>query len=107
IDACLLDASKNAYVRFTAYDMAGNRTTGELSYLAPTGTPLKPGFTIASIGFDTVLVGTSKTRGAVTLTDTSSVWPITFDSIWIDDPVFADTALADKFPFTLAPLASQ
>ncbi|MFI5201905.1 MAG: hypothetical protein ACHQNE_05930, partial [Candidatus Kapaibacterium sp.] len=107
LDACPIDTSKNAYLRFTAYDMAGNRTTGELFYTAPIATKLKPGFAIASAAFDTVLVGTSKTRGAVTLTDTSSYWPVTFDSIWIDNPVFTDTAAADKFPFTLQPLASH
>ena len=107
LDACPIDTSKNAYLRFTAYDMAGNRTTGELSFAAAIVTKLKPGFTIASVGFDTVLIGTSKTRGVITLTDTSSVWPVTFDSIWIDNPVFTDTAAADKFPFTLAPDSSR
>jgi hypothetical protein len=83
--------------------MAGNRSVGKLSYKAPQQTTLKPGFTLASTGFDTVRVGTSKTVGIATLTDTSSVWPITFDSIWTDNPAFTDTALADKTPLTLTP----
>jgi len=107
LNACLLDTSKNGYFRFTVYDMAGNRSVGELSYQAPIETKLKPGFTIASTGFDTVRVGTSKTLGAVTLRDTSSFWPVTFDSLWTDNSAFADTAAADKFPFTLQPNTSQ
>jgi hypothetical protein len=103
LGVCLTNADSDGYVTFTAYDMAGNRSVGEITYVAPAQTSLKAGFTLASIGFDTVRIGTSKTLGAVTLTDTSSVWPITFDSIWIDNPVFTDTAQADKAPMTITP----
>ncbi len=102
-----LDTSKNGFLRIRVYDMAGNLTTSVLSYTAPVPTSLEPGFTIASISLDTCLVGTSKTVGAVTLTDTSSYWPLTIDHLTIDNSAFTDAAVADKVPFTLAPMGTH
>ncbi len=107
LELCVTDTNEPALLRIIAYDMAGNRTVGELDYTAPVKTLLKPGFSAQTIAFDTCLVGTSKTLAAVTITDTSSYWPLSVDSIWIDNPVFRDTIASDKFPFTLAPLAAH
>ena len=103
LQACILDTTANGFVKFTAYDMAGNRTTGELSYTAPAKILLKPGYTVQAMSFDTCRVGTSKLLGAVTISDTSSYWPLAVDSIWIDNSVFTDTATGDTFPFTISP----
>src|SRR5581483_10484904 len=104
LTACLADASKAAFARFTAYDMTGNRSVGEISYSVPS-TTLKPGFTMSATNFDTVQVGTSKTIASIVLNDTSSAWPITFDSIWSDNPAFRDGM--DALPITLNSFTSD
>ncbi|SRR5579883_791035 len=105
LDACLIDAGKNGFLRLTAFDMAGNRSVSEFTYTAPTSTTLKPGFTLAASSFDTVRVGTTKTLALAILTDTSSIWPITFDSIWTDNAAF--TSYQNGLPLTLLPGSSD
>jgi hypothetical protein len=102
IDLCATDPLQTGYLRLTVTDLAGNSSTADITYLHP---PIvsAPGFTVQTLGFDTVLINTYKTMPVLTVTDTSTQYPITINNIWTNDPAFNfdERLAANLLPLTL------
>ncbi len=103
VDFCAIDSLKTGYASFHAYDMAGNRTQISISYIKPTFS--SRGFFAETKNFDTVLVGTQKTLPRLTITDTSTVYPITINNVWTNNEafIFDGSRSENKLPITLTP----
>jgi len=109
VDLCIPDSFTNCYARFTVWDMADNRSEVEVRYNEFSTTLPKPGFTVQSIGFDTVRVGTSKTIAAVTVQDTSKL-PISITKVWSDNLRFTyneNSPSSNRLPIYLQPGESR
>jgi hypothetical protein len=105
---CAIDPLKTGYLRLFAIDLDGNTSIAYINYTHPAIISAY-GFTLTCPGFDTVLYGTEKTLPILTVTDTSSLFPITISNVWTEAPEFIlnpDSA-ANKLPITLAPFESH
>jgi hypothetical protein len=106
-DLCDGGVSEFAYTQFSVYDLNGNVSIVTIT-LTPDNIISPPGFTLAAQAFDTTLVGTTKNRAILTITDTSSQFPTEIDSIWADSAsfVYLDTIGGNLLPHTLTPGAA-
>jgi hypothetical protein len=105
---CVIDPLQTGYMQLQVTDLAGNTSIATIIYTHP---PIvsAPGFTLTSVSFDTVLVGTEKTLPILVVTDTSTQYPITINEIWIDasEFIFNPNVSGNHLPDTLSPLESH